>query len=1013
MPGIKISLTADEANIALAKFRRALQDTGAASVKTAAEIKNLEQRMLTTAANEKASKAMQDLGRMAGLTKHEIAGLSKELGIGANNLSMMEKTVRTLTPITVGLGKAFMQLSFAIMGAYGSYKMFISAPLSYLGKIESATLGIATSFMMNGKYIDIFTGKALEGTQALAAAQNDAKKMVEELQIANLETMATLEQLIVGYQQALPIAMSKGFSKEQAKNFTVAMIQAAGAIDPMLLHQLGEETRSLLMGTINPRTTRIATVMGLTSADNERIKKLDQEGKLYDWLMEKLKVYNIAGKASQETWAGLWSNFKDIIQMTAGKAFEPLFDEIKRWVKETTDSLFTIEESISKTGETIKKIKWNEDLTKGIEKFKEGLEDIIAYLRRVAMFLDLIGGGMALVGEGLARIQYLKDLATGNKEAGAARIKWFEEKGKMYMERANAQDIALLDMAMRKEKMRPLTKEEMMDMFAPPEMYNYQKWTTNAFGIPRYYAPETAAPTTRYVQNPRPNELDEKGEKLQEKLREEIEKMTHDIPALINLEEAKYLKEQPKLADLIHQWAATKRKVYGFEQEEKTLNVKQKTDKEMRKIEIDYDMFVADIAMRRFKRNTDLMQKEVDIKTVSFQTTEREGLLEKMGIEKSLLIQEQKGQEQKMRGSEELLSFEIEQMQMRIDTIKQDKLNMMLYKEKLMEYEKELDVLKKRKEIMDKQHADERQFMREEIDYLDERQKKELELADILKRKEYRQAIGFGDPEYKAYRQKERENIMKDMRERGISETGISAYKRVQERSERREELQYFMDNSENVWEVLQARQDMSLLESRNGVKEWATFYDNALSDIESAMGNFFDFTNEGFMKIDQLAKQVASSILNEFMKVMIIKPMVESGAAGLTSILRLLTGSTTVGGTEAMYTLPSYMGNVFSHGKVIPFKQGGVVSQKTYFPLGVMGENGSEAIVPLARDSKGNLGVKNVSGAQEPPVVVQMNINAIDAKSFANFAYQNKQVFANIVQAAIGDNHPMRTARR
>ena len=175
MPGIKISLTADEANIALAKFRRALQDTGAASVKTAAEIKNLEQRMLTTAANEKASKAMQDLGRMAGLTKHEIAGLSKELGLGANNLSMMEKTVRTLTPITVGLGKAFMQLSFAIRGAYGSYKMFISAPLSYLGKIESATLGIATSFMMNGKYIDTFTGKALEGTQALAAAQNDVK----------------------------------------------------------------------------------------------------------------------------------------------------------------------------------------------------------------------------------------------------------------------------------------------------------------------------------------------------------------------------------------------------------------------------------------------------------------------------------------------------------------------------------------------------------------------------------------------------------------------------------------------------------------------------------------------------------------------------------------------------------------------------------------------------------------------------------------------------------------------
>ena len=1015
MPGIKISLTADEATAALAKFRNALQATGATSIKTQAEIKKLEERMLSTATNQKAAKGLEDIGRMAGLTKREIAGLSKELGISVNNLSLMGRMAGSLTGMTQGLGMAFMKLSFAIMGAYGAYKVFASAPLEYLGKIESATLGIATSFMMNGKYLDSFSGKVLQGEAALSAAQEDAKKMVEELQIANLETMATLDQLIVGYQQALPVAMSKGFSKEQAKNFTVAMIQAAGAIDPMLLHQLGEETRSLLMGTINPRTTRIATVMGLTSADNERIKKLEEEGKLYDWLMEKLKVYDIAGKESQKTWAGLWSNLKDVIQINLGKAFEPLFDEIKRWMQEVTDSMFKVEESVDSMGKKIKEIKWNEDLVKGIETFKEGLEDVIAYLRRVAIFIDLIGGGMVLIGEGLARIRYLKDLVTGRGQQGKERIDWFVGKGKMFMDRANKQDIALLDMAMRKEKFRPLTDEELQNLMAPPEAYGYQKLITNTFGIPRYYAPETGKPSPIYTQNPKSEELSEKAQKVEQRLKEEIEKMTHDTLALIDLEEKRLLKEEPKLEGLIREWAETKRKVYGFEQSEKEILAKQKTDKEIKKIDTDYFIFLEDMAAKRLKLQSDLGQKELEMKVASFEITERQALQGKFDIEKKILEQEMRTQEQKIKNNEENLALEISQQQAKIDEIKKDDLNIKLHKEKLMQYEFELNVLQKKKEMVDKQQADERKFMKEQLDNLDARQKKELEIYDINKKKEYINAIGYGDSDYAAYRKAERERKTKEMRGFGLSETGIINYNKIQERADEKARLQYIIENSEEVWDVLKARQDMFLLESKNGVKEWAQFYDNALFGIENSMASFFDFTSSGFMKIEQLGKQVAASILNEFIKIMVIKPMVEAGGAGLTSLFSLLggTSSAVVGGTEAMYTLPSESGNVFSKGKVIPFGQGGVVSKKTYFPLGSMAEKGEEAIMPLARDSKGNLGVFNVGDEGQAPIIVQMNVNAIDAKSFATFAYQNKQIIANAIQAAMRDNHPMRSQRR
>jgi phage-related minor tail protein len=62
---------------------------------------------------------------------------------------------------------------------------------------------------------------------------------------------------------------------------------------------------------------------------------------------------------------------------------------------------------------------------------------------------------------------------------------------------------------------------------------------------------------------------------------------------------------------------------------------------------------------------------------------------------------------------------------------------------------------------------------------------------------------------------------------------------------------------------------------------------------------------------------------------------------------------------------------------------KGGVIAAPTFFPqgrgLGVAGEAGPEAILPLARGSDGRLGVAGGGGA----VSVTMNITASDARSF------------------------------
>lgn len=71
--------------------------------------------------------------------------------------------------------------------------------------------------------------------------------------------------------------------------------------------------------------------------------------------------------------------------------------------------------------------------------------------------------------------------------------------------------------------------------------------------------------------------------------------------------------------------------------------------------------------------------------------------------------------------------------------------------------------------------------------------------------------------------------------------------------------------------------------------------------------------------------------------------------------------------------------------GGVTPFAKGGVVAAPSYFPhgggLGVMGEAGPEAIMPLRRGSDGRLGVAGAGGS----VNVTFNVTASDARSFVS----------------------------
>lgn len=89
-----------------------------------------------------------------------------------------------------------------------------------------------------------------------------------------------------------------------------------------------------------------------------------------------------------------------------------------------------------------------------------------------------------------------------------------------------------------------------------------------------------------------------------------------------------------------------------------------------------------------------------------------------------------------------------------------------------------------------------------------------------------------------------------------------------------------------------------------------------------------------------------------------------------------------------------------FAKGGVVPFAAGGVVAQPTYFPtgagLGLMGEAGAEAILPLRRGADGRLGVSAGGGGQ--PVSIVFNVTTQDAGSFRKSEAQITGMLARAV---------------
>ncbi len=132
--------------------------------------------------------------------------------------------------------------------------------------------------------------------------------------------------------------------------------------------------------------------------------------------------------------------------------------------------------------------------------------------------------------------------------------------------------------------------------------------------------------------------------------------------------------------------------------------------------------------------------------------------------------------------------------------------------------------------------------------------------------------------------------------------------------------------------------------------KAMQSTFGSALSSMESGI---VSFAKTGKLAFSDFTESILEDLLKMILQLQITIPLMNA-----------LKGS--IGGGGSILSLLGFaQGGVFSGGNVQAFASGGVVSSPTLFPMstgiGLMGEAGSEAIMPLTRTAGGDLGVKAV----------------------------------------------------
>jgi tape measure domain-containing protein len=224
-----------------------------------------------------------------------------------------------------------------------------------------------------------------------------------------------------------------------------------------------------------------------------------------------------------------------------------------------------------------------------------------------------------------------------------------------------------------------------------------------------------------------------------------------------------------------------------------------------------------------------------------------------------------------------------------------------------------------------------------------------------------------------------------------------------------REEFKDLID-VEALSEQLRKALEQASIDAKDFGKQFGkSFQDGikSMGDLAGNLGSSFASAFEGMA--DQLTEFVttgkanfrdfAASVLKDISR-MIIRYAIFNAVKGIMNIFNPAAALGSSAANVAQYA-PLAKGGVFAQNGIQAFARGGIVNKPTVFPfangIGLMGEAGPEAIMPLRRGRDGNLGVMSSGGGTTNVVV---NVDASGSKVEGD--QSQAKALGNVISAAV-----------
>jgi len=251
------------------------------------------------------------VGDLVARLRLDNSGFKKEVRIAENALTGLKKT------------------AVAALAGWGTFHAARSFWRTMLSSIEQYQMAVVqTAAMMTGM-MEQRPGEGL--AKQYAEATRYAEVLVSKLEEIDAKTLLTADDLqLISREMMKQGQILDVNNQKQIQGFTnianaVATI-SAGAPNKQI--QLMQETRALLQGQVNVHS-QLAMMLNAQVGDLKKQVALHKEqGDLIEWLGEKLRGFEAAGKDLEGTWEAIGSTMQTIYRRTIRGGLTEAFRDI-------------------------------------------------------------------------------------------------------------------------------------------------------------------------------------------------------------------------------------------------------------------------------------------------------------------------------------------------------------------------------------------------------------------------------------------------------------------------------------------------------------------------------------------------------------------------------------------------------------------------------------------------------------------------------------------------------------